>query len=100
MSGTVKSKSGRVLSEADIDALAAKAERGFDLSDWRPRRGRPSLSASVGAHSPRIAVRVPEDLHHRATERAAKEGRSISEVVRDLLEDYAPEATVRDSVKS
>jgi hypothetical protein len=32
---------------------------------------------------------VPEDLYRRATERAAAEGRSISEVVRVLLAAYA-----------
>ena len=35
------------------------------------------------------AVRVPGELHRRALECAAGEGRSISEVVRDLLEGYA-----------
>jgi hypothetical protein len=32
---------------------------------------------------------VPEDLYRRATERPAAEGKSISEVVRDLLAAYA-----------
>jgi len=82
-------KSGRALSEADIDRLAAKAEEGFDLSTWKPRRGRPSLSAEPGAHSPRIEARVPEALHRRVSARAAEEGKSVSAVVRLLLEDYA-----------
>ena len=88
----VKTKSGRVLSDADLDGLATKSDKGFDLAVWRPRPGRPSLGATVGEHSPRIAVRVPEALHGRALARAATEGRSISEVVRSLLEDYAHEA--------
>jgi hypothetical protein len=90
MSGTVKTISGRVLTESDIDRLAAEAERGLDLASWKPRRGRPPLGATAGRHSPRIALRVPEDLHRRVAERATKEGRSMSEVVRDLLEGYAP----------
>ena len=89
----VRTKSGRVLSDAELDELATKAEAGFDLSSWRPRRGRPSLGATAGEHAPRIAVRVPEALHDRAKVRAAREGRSISEVVRSLLEEYAPEPT-------
>ncbi len=89
MPGTVRTRRGVTLSETDIDRLAAKAEQGLDLSTWTPRRGRPALDATVGAHSPRIAVRVPTALHHRVTSRAAKEGKSISEVVRDLLENYA-----------
>lgn len=91
MPGTVRAKSGRTLSNADIDRLATRAEKGLDLSTWTPRRGRPSLDATVGAHSPRIAVRVPKALHHRVTVRAASEGRSLSDVIRDLLESYAPD---------
>ncbi len=95
MPTTVKTKSGRTLTSAEIDELAAEAERGLDLSTWTPRRGRPSLGATTGAHSPRIAVRVPEDVHRRAMERAAQEGRTISEVVRELLETYARTAHPR-----
>jgi predicted HicB family RNase H-like nuclease len=91
VSARVKTKHGRPLSASEIDELARKAEKGFDLSTWRPRRGRPSLDASSGRHSPRVSVRVPEDLHRRATARAAEEGRSVSDVVRDLLEAYAPD---------
>jgi hypothetical protein len=29
---------GRILTEADSDRLAAKAEQGFDPSTWKPRR--------------------------------------------------------------
>lgn len=90
MSGTVKTRSGRRVTRPGIDRLTVRVENGLDLSSWKPRRGRPPLSATVGAHSPRIAVRVPEDLHRRAVERASSEGRSMSEVVRNLLEDYAP----------
>ena len=85
----MKAKSGRVLSQDDLDALAKRAEKGFDLGAWRPRRGRPPLSASAAEHSPRIAVRVPEELRSRVRQRAGTEGRSLSEVVRDLLEAYA-----------
>jgi predicted HicB family RNase H-like nuclease len=94
MSARVRTKHGRTLSAADVDELARKAEQGFDLSTWRPRRGRPSLDARSGSHSPRVSVRVPEALHRRATARAAEEGRSVSDVVRDLLEGYASEDPV------
>lgn len=93
MPGTVRTKSGRVLTGSEIDQLAAEAERGLDLSAWKPRRGRPRLGQNLAAHSPRIAVRVPEDLHRRALARARSERRSMSEVIRGLLEDYAPPAS-------
>jgi predicted CopG family antitoxin len=85
----MKTKGGKTLSAVDIERLANKAEQGFDLMRWRPRRGRPSLSATAAGRSPRIGARVPDDLYRRATKRAAAEGRSISEVVRDLLAAYA-----------
>ena len=91
----VKTKSGRILSDDDLDRLATKADGGFDLSAWRPRRGRPSLGTTVGEHSPRIGVRIPADLHDRAKRRAARQGKNISEVVRSLLEDYAPSPTLK-----
>jgi predicted HicB family RNase H-like nuclease len=89
MPGTVKTRSGRTLSEADVDRLAAELEKGLDLSMWKPRHGRPPLDAGAVTHAPRIAVRVPSDVHRRVVARATREGRSISEVVRDLLEGYA-----------
>jgi predicted HicB family RNase H-like nuclease len=93
----VKTRSGRTLSEDDIERLAAEVEKGLDLSGWKTRRGRPPLDAATGEHAPRIAVRVPADVHRRVVARAAREGRSMSEVVRDLLEGYAREAVIPKS---
>jgi len=89
MARTLITKSGRRLTEADIERLADEAERGFDLSTWEPRPGRPRLEASATEHSPRIAVRVPASLHRRVRSRAAGEGQTVSQVVRRLLEEYA-----------
>jgi Ribbon-helix-helix protein, copG family. len=89
MARTLITKSGRTLTEADIERLADEAERGFDLSTWEPRPGRPRLEPSATEHSPRIAVRVPESLHRRVRSRAAGEGQTVSRVVRRLLEEYA-----------
>lgn len=85
---TVTTKSGRVLTAADLERMADEAERGFDPSTFRHSRGRPALEAGA-SDSPRIAVRLPQSLHRRVATRAAEEGRSVSEVVRDLLEGYA-----------
>lgn len=93
MAKVARTKSGRVLTETDIDALADEFERGVDLSTWTTRPGRPSLSAQPGVHSPRVAVRVPAELDRRVRRRAAEEGRSVSQVLRELLESYASETT-------
>ena len=85
----VTTRSGRQLTDEDLDRLADEADAGYDLSRWRPRRGRPFLDPGAGEHSPRISVRVPAVLRDRAAARAASEGRSVSNVVRGLLEEYA-----------
>lgn len=94
MAKTVTTKRGGLLTPADIESLANAAESGFDLSTWRPRRaaGWPPLdSEDDDFPSPRIAVRVPRSLHRRVTLRAEKEHRTLSEVVRSLLESYDAE---------
>lgn len=91
----VKTKSGRVLSDVDLDRLAESADQGFDLSTWRPRPGRPSLDATAGGHSPRVEVRVPEALRDQVRKRAAAEGRNVSDVLRELLEAYASGAPAK-----
>ena len=95
----VTTKSGRTLTETetDLDRLADKSEAGFDLSTWRPRPGRPSLAPVAGEHSPRIAVRLPEALRDKVATRAASEGKSVSQVVRSLLEGYADGTATRAS---
>lgn len=82
-------KKGRALSDADLARLAVEAEAGYDLSTWRRRRGRPGLTAtSVGSVSPKIEARVPADLRREIRRYAAEEGKTVSEVVRDLAMDY------------
>jgi predicted DNA binding CopG/RHH family protein len=89
MARTITTKSGRALTAADIERLADQIEReDFDLSTWVPRPGRPSLDPTTNSHAPRIAVRVPESLRLRVASRAAAEGRTVSQVVRVLLERY------------
>ena len=95
MPRTVKTKGGRILSEADLERLASSVEHDLDISSWKPRPGRPPLDSTATAHAPRIAVRVPSDVHRRVVARASREGRSLSEVVRELLEGYAGGAGVR-----
>jgi predicted DNA binding CopG/RHH family protein len=86
----VRTRNGRAVTDADLDRMAAEAEAGFDLSTWKRRTGRPSLGATnPGAHSPRITTRVPEELRARVASRATREGKSVSAVIRELLEGYA-----------
>jgi hypothetical protein len=94
----VTTKSGRRLTDEDLERLADEVEQGFDLSTWRPRTGRPFLDAGSTEHSPRVTVRIPAPLRDRVVAKAAREGRTVSEVLRGLLETYAPDpAAVRGS---
>jgi predicted HicB family RNase H-like nuclease len=82
---------GDELSEADIEALADEAERGYDLTKAkRVTAGRPSLGAS-GA-SPRVQVRVGPDLAQALNACAQKEQRSVSAIARTALREYVERA--------
>jgi predicted DNA binding CopG/RHH family protein len=87
----VRTKNGRAVTDADLDRMAVDTEAGYDLSTWKRRAGRPSLSANANAHSPRITTRVPEELRAKVASRASSEGKSVSAVMRSLLEVYAGE---------
>lgn len=94
VTGTIVTKSGARLTQADIERLADELKAGIDLSGWIARPvGRPHLDPESGEHSPRIEVRVPASLHRRVRERAAVDGRTVSQVVRNLLQDYVDAAT-------
>lgn len=70
---------GRRLTESLAEELAADTiRRGV---------GRPSLSGER-ARSPHLGVRVSPELHQRVQERAAREGKPTSEIVREALEHY------------
>ncbi len=63
------------------------AERAAEEALRLARPGRPALGA-VGQHSPRVSFRVPEQIRRRAEQRAAEEGRSVSDILREALERY------------
>ena len=79
-------------SEAELDRLADEiGSEAFDLTGWTPRPGRPPLDAASTEHAPRIAVRIPASLRRRVEHKAGTEGRTLSQVIRTLLEGYASE---------
>jgi hypothetical protein len=78
-------KSGGVeITDAVIDRLAKRAERGPDHAKLRPR-GRPP----IGAAAAKVAqVRLPPDLSEALAERAAHNRTGASEVIRNALREY------------
>ena len=79
-------KQGTPITEELADEMAREAEAGYDLTRAR-RVGRRSLAGSTG-RSPRLNFRVTRDLYDDATERAEREGKTLSELARDALEHY------------
>lgn len=80
----VRDRQDRRITDEYAEAAAEEA-----LGFVRP--GRPALGR-VGQHSPRVSFRVPEQTRRQAEQRAAEEGRSVSEIAREALERYLRDA--------
>lgn len=53
----------------------------------KARAGRPSLSGAAKS-SPQIAFRVPDDVRDAVEQLAASEGKTVSQIAREALEEY------------
>lgn len=80
-----RTKSGRTLTEGELDALVTEAERGYDVDELARRPGRPRLGSAPAVVVP---VRLHADLHLAVKRRAAAESTSVSDVVRQALAAY------------
>lgn len=81
-------RSGRPITEADVGALAAEAEAGYDVDELiarRPKRGRPALGSAPASVE---SVRLDPELHRELAERARAEGTTTSEVIREALRRF------------
>lgn len=81
--GEEAARRGRALVESAVDAdELAELDRLIT-------RGRPSIGAEEPrGESPKRQVRLPEELDHALTERAEREHRSASAIMRDALAKY------------
>jgi predicted HicB family RNase H-like nuclease len=79
-------KQGTPITEELAEDLAREAEAGYDLSQSH-RVGRKSLAGGQG-HSPRVNFRIRPELYEHATRRAQREGKTLSELAREALEQY------------
>ncbi|HEV3231605.1 MAG TPA: antitoxin [Candidatus Dormibacteraeota bacterium] len=87
MSNVIRTKSGHILTKADIERIAEEAERGYDPDTLVPRYiGRPSLGET--GVSPRVQFRIDAELYRKVRDKAAREHRSLSAVGRKLFEEY------------
>lgn len=86
MSKLPRSKSGVSITDQLAEQLADEAEAGYDPTPSK-RVGRKSLAGADGA-SPRVNFRMTAELQARAQALAEKEGKTISDIAREALEQY------------
>ena len=84
---TYTTASGRVLIEADLDAIADEVEHAeFDVDALKQRRrGRPSMGSAPAEVVP---VRIDPELRAALDARAAADLSSASEVIREALRRF------------
>jgi uncharacterized protein (DUF4415 family) len=83
---TYRTKSGKVLTDAEIEALADEAEQGYDVAVLKTRRrGRPMLGA---APSEVVPVRLDPDLRQAVEARAEADRTTTSEIIRQALRRF------------
>ena len=81
-------RSGRPITESDVEELVAEAEAGYDIEQLiarRGKRGRPALgSAPANVES----VRLDPELQQQLVARAREQGTTTSEVIREALRKF------------
>lgn len=83
---TYRTKTGKVLTDADIEKMADEAERGYDVEDLlKRRRGRPMLGTAPAEVVP---VRLDPDLKHAVEARAEADHTTTSEIIREALRRF------------
>lgn len=85
-------RDGRPIDDQMIEQLADEAELGYDpeqLKNKRRGRGRPPLGAGAKEVE---SVRIEPELRDLAAQQAAKEGVTVSEIVRRALRQYLKSA--------
>lgn len=80
-------RDGTPITDAQIEAMADEAERGFDLEAIRARRqgGRPPIGSAAASVE---SVRLDPELKRDLLLRAAQDGTSMSELIRKALREY------------
>ncbi|MBL8774976.1 MAG: ribbon-helix-helix protein, CopG family [Acidimicrobiales bacterium] len=81
-----RTKSGRTLTDADIEALADEVEAAnYDVEQVKPRRGRPLLGSEPAEVVP---VRLDPELRDAVAARAEADDTSTSDIIRRALRAF------------
>jgi hypothetical protein len=81
-------KSGRPITDADVEAMADEAEAGYDVDELITRRGKRGRPALGSAPATVESVRLDPELRDELAARAEAEGVSASELIRKALREY------------
>ncbi|MEZ5239966.1 MAG: ribbon-helix-helix protein, CopG family [Microthrixaceae bacterium] len=85
-SKTYRTKTGRSLTDADIEALADEAEQDYDVAQVKARRrGRPMIGEAPAEVVP---VRLDPSLKDAVEARAAADETTTSEIIREALRRF------------
>lgn len=83
---TYRTKTGKKLTDADIEAMADEAERGYDVEALKARRrGRPMLGSAPAEVVP---VRLDPVLKEAVEARAEADHTTASEIIRQALRRF------------
>ncbi len=81
-----RTQSGEPITDELVEKLAAQAEAGFDVDEIiRRRGGRPPMGSSAASVE---SVRLDPELSAALRERAEREGRTNSDLIRDALRRF------------
>ena len=81
-----RTRSGKPITDELVEELARKAEEGFDVDQiLRRRGGRPPMGSAAASVE---SVRLDPELHDALRERAEREGRTNSDLIRDAIRRY------------
>ncbi len=78
-------RSGRPITDQEIEVLAAEAEAGYDVDELvarRGERGRPSLGSAPASVE---SVRLDPELRQELLRRAEADDTTTSEIIREAL---------------
>jgi hypothetical protein len=81
-------RGGRPITDADVEALAAEAEAGYNVDELiarRPKRGRPALGSAPASVE---SVRLDPELRRELIDRARADATTTSEVIREALRRF------------
>jgi uncharacterized protein (DUF4415 family) len=83
---TYRTKTGKVLTDTDVDSMADDAERDYDVEALKARRrGRPSMGSAAADI---VSVRLDPELKEAVETRAEREQTTTSEIIREAIRKF------------